>query len=238
MYPTRIVLAVAAVWTLGGSSTALADNRHLVVIRPAAASEQDGLTYGQLSALWWRTMLAIPVEHNPTFDLTGANCNRGATAHFTFLAGQGTGDPVSRTCAVAADKPLFLPLLNVECSNIEAAPFFGATDAARALCARQIMDGVGIATLKVTLDGVEVHNLVRFRAASPPFNFTIPLNDNILPVNRVTTGRSASDGFWVLLRAPEAGSHVIHFEAAFVTGVGAGFSQNVTYNLVVRGDDG
>src|SRR6202022_2744144 len=111
-----------------------------------------------------KVMLAIPVASNPTLDTTGAHCSKGETPAMFFLAGQGTGERVTRACTVPATKPLFFPIINVECSNVEFAPFFGATAAARAACARQIADGTGLGTLRVTLDGVPVEDLKDFRA--------------------------------------------------------------------------
>lgn len=228
------VAVLVAILALATAPTAMADGSGLYIVPPQASSAQIGQTYGELSAAWWLTMLAIPVENNPTFDTTGTNCGFGETAQLFFLAGQGTGEAVTRSCTVPATKPLFFPIINVECSNVEKAPFFGATDAQRAACATQIADGVGLTTLRLVLDGMNVGNLDRFRAASPPFDFTMPRNDNILFVPGKTSGRSASDGFWVLLQPPSPGSHRIHFEGAFVSGVGKGFAQDVTYELTVR----
>ena len=233
VYRRLIATLVTAVLAFVIAPTALADGTGLTLVPPAASSAQIGKTYGELSAVWWQTMLGIAVENNPTLDLTGANCRFGETTQVFFLAGQGTGEPVTRSCTVFAAKPLFFPIINVECSNVENPPFFGATDAARAACASQIADGIGIRSWKLTLDGVDVGNLGRLRAASPPFDFTMPRNDNILFVRSKTSGRSASDGFWVLLQPPARGSHVIHFSGIVASGVGAGFSQDVTYDLTV-----
>ncbi len=43
-----------------------------------------------------------------------------------------------------------------------------------------------------------------------------------------------SDGYWLMLKPLSPGNHVILWEGAFVSGPGAGFSQNVTYNLIVK----
>ena len=233
VYRRLIAMLVTAVLAFVIAPTALAGGTGLTLVPPAASSAQIGKTYGELSAVWWQTMLGIAVENNPTLDLTGANCRFGGTAQVFFLAGQGTGEPVTRSCTVFAAKPLFFPIINVECSNVENPPFFGATDADREACASQIADGIGIRSWKLTLDGVDVGNLGRLRAASPPFDFTMPRNDNILFVRSKTSGRSASDGFWVLLQPPARGSHVIHFSGIVASGVGAGFSQDVTYDLTV-----
>jgi len=234
MFRRGVLIVTMVILGLLAASPALAVASDLTIVPPAASSAQTGKTYGELSAAWWQTMLAIPVDSNPTFDSTGTNCPLGETAQIFFLAGESSGSQVERTCTVPRTKPLFFPIINIECSNVENSPFFGATDTDRASCARQFADEIGVSTLQLTLDGVAVGSLSRFRAASPPFNFIMPRNDNILFVRGKTSGRAVSDGFWALLKPPTPGNHVIHFAGAFVSGPGAGFSQDVTYRLTVQ----
>lgn len=87
--------------------------------------------------------------------------------------------------------------------------------------------------LKVIIDGKKVKKLGHFRVQSPLFGFTTPAENNLLGLPGVTSGSSVSNGFWLILKPLSPGNHVIHFEGAFVSGPGAGFSQNVTYNLSV-----
>jgi hypothetical protein len=233
---------VVAVLTLVMVSPALAGPGKPTVIQPPASSAQTGKTYGELAAAWWQTMLRITTAKNPQNDSSGDNCQGGNTPQIFFLAGSAPSPsppgspntPVKRTtCTVPATKPIFFPIINGECSNLEQSPFFGETDADRAECAKTLIDGVSIGSLKVTLDGRAIPNLGRFRAASPPFDFTVP-PDNILGVPASTNGHSSADGFWVLLKPLAPGTHVIHFEGAVVSGPAAGFTQNVTYNLTVQ----
>ena len=86
----------------------------------------------------------------------------------------------------------------------------------------------------MVIDGKEVQDLGDFRAQSPFFDFILP-PDNFLGLAGVTSGSAVSDGYWLMLKPLSPGNHVIRFEGAFVSGPGAGFSQNVTYNLTVKG---
>ena len=186
--------------------------------------------------MWWQWDFSIPVPSNPTFDTTGHNCQvqqfQDSIPVF-FLAGIATGEPVTRTCTVPSDTPLFFPIINAECSNVEPPPFFGDTPGKRLACAQKIIDGVGIGTLKATIDGVDVAGLKDFRFASPDFAFTMPAQNNILGLPGVTSGRSRSDGYWLMFKLLSPGTHVLHFEGRFVSGVGKGFSQDVTYILTI-----
>jgi len=194
-----------------------------------------GQTYGQWSAAWWQWNFSIPVSSNPSYDTTGQNCRVRQTQPVFFLAGDANFSPagVTRACSVPSQTPLFFPLINVECSNVESRPFFGGSDQARLKCAERFMDDVGINTLKATIDRVDVQTLSQFRFHSPPFDFTMPAQDNILGLHGVTSGRSESDGFWLMVKPLSPGRHVLHFAAAFVSGIAAGLAQNVTYNLTV-----
>jgi len=191
-----------------------------------------GKTYGQWSAEWWQWALSMRRDAHPLFDK--GDCSEGQKGPVWFLGGSFTGESVTRTCTVPSGKHLFFPIVNVECSDVEPDPFFGSTDEERLACAQAFIDDVGKSTLKATIDGVDVRSLPRFRVASPPFNFRMPAQNNILFVGGVTSGRSASDGYWLMLEPPSPGTHVIHFEGAFVSGLFAGFAQNITYNLTVQ----
>ena len=243
-YRRSIVAVVGAVLALVMASPALAGTGKPTVIQPTASSAQTGMTYGEFAKAWQQTMLPIATPLNPQNDSSGANCQGGKTPQVFFLAGSLTGTPVTRSCTVPATTPIFFPIINAECSTLEQPPFFGATDAARAQCAKTLIDGVSIGSLKVTLDGKAVANLGKFRAASPPYDFTVPLATppafagNILGVPGPASGRSVTDGFWVLLKPLARGNHVIHFEATaeitFPTGPPVPFDQFVTYNLTVK----
>lgn len=225
-----LALALACV----ASTLAWADSSRPQVIPPAVAAAVTGRDYAEWSAVWWKTMLALPKSQSPI--LHDDMCQNGDTRSIFFLAGAGSTTPTARFCRVPSDKPVFLPIINTECSNVEAVPFFGATDLARAACAAAIVNTTNRQTLVVTLDGLRVSDPIRLRAASPPFGFRMPAIDNFLDLRGVTSGRSASDGFWLLLRPLSRGRHVLHFEAEFLSKT-APFSQNVTYYLSTRDNE-
>jgi len=224
------VVIASALFALSPSLVS-ADPAPLTIIQPADAAAQTGNTYGQWSAIWWQTMLALPNDQSPLLDTTGKMCLNGDSSEMFFLGGD-AGGAVERKCTVPASKPLFFPIINTECSNIEAPPFFGRTDKQLINCAKTIEDGVDITTLVATLDGVSVPNLAAYRAASPVYSFTVPAN-NFLGVTGPSAGRSAADGYYLLLAQPSPGSHTIHFEGADASG----FSLSVTYHLAVKCSD-
>lgn len=212
--------------------------RPLGIIRPGEAVERSGQSYARWSVEWWQRMLALPATANPGVDSTGVMCGLGNADDVFFLAGDFTGTsgtvPITRTCEVPDNKPLFFPPTNVECSNIELYPFFGATAAARADCARDITNGAVQEAFKLTLDGRTLDDFGGFRVASAPFRFHQPATNNLTGVVGVTSALSASDGYWVLLAPPSPGHHVIHFTSIVNYRNVIHFVQDVTYDLTVE----
>jgi hypothetical protein len=198
-------------------------------------SHAHGKSYGEWSAAWWQAILGLPLASNPVL---GANCGiLQYSRQVWFLTGPPSPDATTRTCTIPTGTALFLPIITGECSTVESAPFFGRNEPELRACARALIDGVGVSTLRATIDGVAVQDLVRYRVQSPLFPFANLPADNFLGVPAGLSGSAVSDGYWLLLHPLSPGQHTIHWEASVLTGPVAGFGQNVTYilNVVPRG---
>ncbi len=69
----------------------------------------------------------MPKASNPILQEGNVDCGVGQQGHVWFLTGTfNESGVVSRTCRIPAGTALFFPVLNVECSTLEAPPFFGA----------------------------------------------------------------------------------------------------------------
>jgi hypothetical protein len=151
-----------------------------------------------------------------------------------FVPGFAPGSSVTLQYTVPSGKPLLVPLMSSECSDLEPAPFHGETDAERLANARALIDTVGPETLRLSIDGVAVQGLTQYRISMPPFDFLVPAQQNWLDLAGATIGRSATDGYWVMVKPLSRGTHVIHYEAGFTSGASKGFVQNVTHHITVR----
>jgi hypothetical protein len=169
-----------------------------------------------LTALWWQTFL----------ELSGASsldrCDLG-TGDVVFLAGtSGGGGSVTRSCTIPAGTSLLVPLINVECSEIEGN---GNTPAELRRCADGFADQ--FTALSLVIDGVAVTDLTRLRVHSQVFQFTAATNNAFgVPAG---TSRSVADGYWALIGPLAPGDHTISFGGSLPPD----FTTQATYNLTV-----
>jgi len=198
-------------------------------------SKPYGLTYGEWTAKWWQWAFSMPEPINPMIDDTGRNCANNQTGPVWLLAGTG-GGAVSRECTIPSDKGILVPIINVACDSATEPTL--DTEAELRACAKADQDTV--IGKEITVDGLNVGNLDRYRFQSPLFNLTYAEN-NIAGV-APQTAKAVSDGFWILLEPLSPGIHEIHFKALLgdLTATGTmNFALDVTYLLtVVAGQTG
>jgi hypothetical protein len=198
---------------------------------PAQVVPFDASVYGPLETAWNQYVLEQPLPINPSADTTGQFASIGQSGGVFFLCGSFSDAPVTRNVTVPAGVSLFFPLVTAECSTVEAPPFFGSNFEELSACAASLFCNQDV--LSCTIDGVGVKKLRKFRVQSPLHDFTLPGN-NIFGLPPQTTGSSVSDGYFLLVSPLSSGSHVIQWDATLACGIGAGFSQHITYNITVQ----
>jgi hypothetical protein len=193
----------------------------------------NGLSYGDWAAVFWQYQASLPTTTSPSF--TGTNCLIGQEGGPMFIAPVSFGQPLTATCTIPAGKSIFITVLTDECSTVEPPPFHGDNpQQVRNTCAVGA-DGIGLDTLRLTVDNQRVvHDFRRFRVQSPSFEFSMPASNNLLNLPGVTSGTSVVDGYFVILRPLPKGQHVIHFAGAFTSGPAAGFAADTVVNLTVQ----
>jgi hypothetical protein len=193
-------------------------------------SEPYGLTYGEWTAKWWQWAYSMPEKDNPLIDDTGKNCANGQSGPVWFLAGT-FGGAVTRECTIPAEKGILVPIINMECDFTMDLSF--NTEAELRSCAKADQDTV--IQKQVTIDGVNVGNLDKYRFQSPLFELTFPEN-NVAGVKPQTT-KAVSDGYWILLEPLSPGRHEIHSKAALGDPTATGttnFALDIKYLLTVE----
>jgi hypothetical protein len=172
----------------------------------AVDSKPYGFTYGEWAAKWFKWLLEIPNENNPANDNTGKNCAvNQRDPNVWFLAGTPGGPPAVRTCTIPPEKAILFPIISNECSFSEYPKL--KTESELRIEVKSQEDQV--TNLRVTIDGIEMQNLDKYRIQSPLFNVTFP-QDNIFGAPAGPT-QAVSDGYWVFLKPLPPGKHEIHF---------------------------
>jgi hypothetical protein len=186
----------------------------------AAATPPVAAPSKSLTAQWWQTYVALSA------DDAANRCDLGA-GDVVFLGATATGS-VSGECTLAAGTSVLLPLINVECSSLEAPPFFGANPGQRLICAKRFADE--FTDLSLTINGVAVGNLHRLRVRSQPFEFS-PVSGNTFGIP-AGTGGSVSDGYWALIGPLAPGDYEIVASGSVPTPDGP-FTTDIVYDLHV-----
>jgi hypothetical protein len=185
-------------------------------------SKYYGFTYGEWTSKWWQWALSIPSGDNPGNDATGKNCaQKQNNPNVWFLAGTFGGN-AERECTIPAGKAILFPIIIYECSYAEYPA--SKTESDLLSCAKSQTDHV--TNLAVSVDGVNIPDLQRYRVQSALFNFTFP-RDNVYGVAEGLT-QAVSDGFWVFLKPLSPGKHEIHF-----SGVSQGFTATSNLNFAI-----
>lgn len=184
-------------------------------------SKAYGNTYQEWSALWWQWFLPLTTEE---FNA----CSIGGSGQVAFLL----AGPAVCGGNVSAGTPLFFPIGNVECSTLEAPPFFGATPSERRACAESYLPLLTAPgqTLAADIDGVPIQNISIYNTISPDYTFTIPGPDNVFGITCGSyrcTGQSTAAGYYALVTPLPPGTHTIHI-------VATGFGVDTTWVLSVQ----
>jgi serine/threonine protein kinase len=187
---------------------------------PPGDARLNGKTYEQWAAAWWRWVMEMPLTNSagaihpsyydsPRFDVTESQ-----TSDMWFLGGPFLASPsagtIRRSCQIPTGKALFFPLFNVECSSIEAPPFYGATAETQAALAQFWADR--IVNLFCELDGIPLSNLDAYRVQSPQISINAPTP--WLFGKTGGKGTSSGNGYFVFLAPLAPGTHTLHFGGA------------------------
>jgi hypothetical protein len=188
----------------------------------------EGRSYAQWSAEWWKWVLSTPASEGPFADRGTVDCD--ANQRFDdvlFLAGTFTGKPVNRTCKdrIGTGTFVFFPLANVECSNLEADPFFGKNAKERRACVKRFM----FSNLEASINGTA---LPSFQVVSADFRFTAVEGNpgGVPPAN----GKSRSKGAWLMLKLRKPGTYTLRFTGRItLDDPPIDFTTTATYRLTV-----
>ena len=179
-----------------------------LIIEPK--SSYFNLTYADWTAKWWQWAYSIPKDIHPAYDNTGEFCKESQKEPVWFFPGT-YQQTVKRYCEIPYGVAILFPILNSECSYAEYLQM--KTKEELSNCAKKIQDTT--VPEFVTLNGLEIPNLEKYRIQSDLFNFTLPKN-NILNLPSQTT-QAVSDGNWIFLKPLPLGNYELAFKGNIKT---------------------
>lgn len=209
----------------------------LIAVAPSRAqsNESEDNELPNLTAQWWQFVLSIPNSVNPGLDPTGAGCGLGQRGPLWFLVGTFSSGAATRACSIPEGEALFFPVVNEVNINVPNQCGQGASQSVDVLRS-QIAPFLDAATnLSVHVDGQRVGGLSRVK--SEAFAVTLPADNlfagcagpgTVLPA--ATYSPAVDDGFYVLLKPLNVGSHTLHIHGEIPS---LKFVVDVTYNLTV-----
>src|SRR5215212_2434484 len=224
-----LLVVLAAAILVGASGAPSAASAKKANVFPPTA-HPFGASYGEWQARWFQWLIEIPAPTNPHFVETGALCAVGQSWPVWFLAPVVRTGTTTRACTIPKGTGIGVLGIGNECSNIEPPPFFGATEADLRACAAEGLEAFfGDATQSISVDGVDVADLSRYRTQTPLFSYTLP-PDNVYGLPTATATGAISDGTGVIVQPLPKGEHqiVVHLEAPALGGTTV-----IIYNLTV-----
>jgi hypothetical protein len=205
-------LLTAAIFAVSTAKSAPVASAHGAARVLPLNSAPHGKTYGEWVSAYWQWVFSIPAATNPLTDTTGEFADVGQSGSVWFLAGT-FGDSQTRQFVVPHGKTLFLPVFQTvfgsgvfDCEPtvpgvVCDVPTLETTAAANLGLPGQV--------LEVTIDGVSVANVSRFRAtSSAPFSVTYPEN-SVVGVPAGVYFPQVADGYWLMLPPLSTGQHEI-----------------------------
>jgi hypothetical protein len=204
----------------------------------APSAHPYGRSMVEWTDAWWRWELSIPTAQNPGLDLTGADCTVGQSGSVWNLASTFMNGSLTRNCAVPAHRALLVTLSGIlndyPCPDpsFRPAPGQSLQDFLTA-GARSVVNLVN--GMSLTVDGQSVGDPFSYRFTTPLFEFTgnPTLASSIDGCITGTPQPAVADGFLIMLKPLQPGSHTLVFTASDTRGT----QTSVTYYLTVTGGD-
>ena len=167
----------------------------------------EGETYAHWMQEWWRWILKIPIESNPSNDRTGEFSNQFQDADVYFLGGGVTGpaankwrlekDTVTREINVPRGKPVLVPAAVGIVSIAEFPDLFDDKTLGNAYTMDRYKAEVTF--LQGKIDGLVIEKEGFVYQVTPVFNVKYGEN-NIFDVHATENTPAVSEGFWLCLK--------------------------------------
>jgi hypothetical protein len=206
-------------------------------IKPLPPDEKAfGLTLGEWGAALMQWILSIPASVNPESDPTGIRAGIGQRMPVWFLPAAPLGLSFQRRIIIPAGYAI---LYGGPVNLLYAPPGKATEEQLRADLGRDNERFLGkISLLEISVNGVPVPDLNRYRVPTPLFTLVLPPG-NLLGVS-VTAGKdqraaAVAEGYFMLLPSLPVGKHVIQVRMKGIhPDTSAPYEEQRTYDLIVQ----
>jgi hypothetical protein len=195
-----------------------------------------GRSIERWSELLWSYIYAQPVDHNPFFDTTGADCAVGQGGPVWFLPavpGSSLGTEITRSCTIPHQRAVMLQLSSAlndyPCPDptFQPAPGQSLYDF--------LIGGIsplfdGVTGFEITLDGVAIQDPLSYRFSSDDL-FFFKGDLSMQAFDNCVTGKrqpAVSDGFYLMFKPLSPGEHTIVINGHDMHGVPVTLTDNLT----------
>jgi hypothetical protein len=234
MMPSRLLAAAGVLLGLvAPASTASADD-----IKPLQPGETAyGLTLAEWGEAWFQWLHSVPSSTNPNMRTSNASAYTGVGQRkpVWFLPRRwgGNGD-FAFTCPVPAGCSILLSPLSVSYTWNA-----GTSEDELRRNLLETMDLDQTRVLEVTVDGVPIPDVKRYRAEVPLFtaNFAPGNWSNVSVSGEPFRLSAVADGFWLLLPPLPPGVHVIKSRYEVELPDGSLRRASYTHDVIVRNPD-
>ena len=190
----------------------------------------DGQSVEEYVNTWWQWAFSMPQDISPIKDYTGQHCGVGQQGDVWFLAGGFGTSTINRRCEVPAGKHLFFPVINMV--------YFPRHEGSQYTCeqakASAALNNDKLLDIYVELNGEPAWNPASTRMASSDcFDLLGKVSQDHNPPKIYP---AATDGYWLMLKPLESGTHTLKFQAGYDREGGAfgRMAQDIEYELIVR----
>ena len=193
----------------------LSETKKIPCLVPPGDPRLNGRTYEQWAAAWLQWALQMPLTNaagvvHPWIDSSEFDVTASQSSDVWFLCAP--FGKTQRHGTIPAGKSLFFPLFVVECSSIEAPPFYAATADGQAAMAQYWADHIVDPFCRI--DGIPLPNLDAYRVRSPQTSISVPAPWILGKAGG--QGTSSADGYFIFLAPLPPGQHTLQFGGAVV----------------------
>jgi len=170
-----------------------------------------GRSYSEWTSEWWRWLLSAPTSMNPLVDNSGLHASIDQPSYVWFLVGSFPNSDrnyPARKSQIPSETSILFPVINCEASRLEYPELISDQD---------LIDHVrnDMSTIVKKDCFINGDRVVPERVKSEPEIFPITINeDNPFGISHGGTTFATSDGYWVFLKPPRMGHHLISFQGS------------------------